>query len=767
MFQTFQSWALRNYGDSGKTKTVTRRKYERIIKILNGEEQSTAENSKFRFWVKAKGFRVGGDREDGTMGFLHVPTRGHGDGIGLDKGFKRVAIVEDFFDIIYNVHVEMDGRGGKHAGQKRTYRAIAETYAFLPREAVTRFLMSCSDCQKRMHLTSESINNNNNIPVTAMSDDSPAIDFSLPITQTYLTRMCINDNNEVRGYERLQVRGYERLQVRGCERLQVRGCERLQVRGCERLQVRGYERLQVRGCERLQVRGCERLHVRGCERLQVRGYERLQVRGYERLQVRGYERLQVRGFGSLDPNVTRTDKQGIRGVQASGACTDSDRMSKRGAKHSKGKAEDSMSSEESEVSRDRSVSPHTETTSSPSNGPKTEGADETTTSPLNMATGTKCARLEEGVAAEKPVPAPLITPSSEPSNASPVKVEEPVVERLPTERIERKRRASDELSMDSSTKASESGNLDELQAVRDDDEDDDNDDDDKVLPGQDIDPERLKAFNMFVRLFVDENLDRMVPISKQPKDKIQAILEACDRQFPEFHERARKRIRTYLKSCRRMRRSKEQNGWEPLRPTPPHLTSAAAEGILAQACENESNNAKRMRMGLDPLPAAAMHNRGTTSSSATAQPSQTAPPPPPPPPVSHGQSQPAAEPIDRPIPPVTDFLRHTPATFRPPHDFHPPFFANGNGLFRPGFPTGYQPPAHHHPQLLQHQTLQHTQVQNGKWPTDLSLKKQNSKNQLSPSEVATIKQLIAGYRESAAFLYRSADELEQLLLQQN
>ena len=69
---------------------------------------------------------------------------------------------------------------------------------------------------------------------------------------------------------------------------------------------------------------------------------------------------------------------------------------------------------------------------------------------------------------------------------------------------------------------------------------------------------------MFVRLFVDENLDRMVPISKQPKDKIQAILEACDRQFPEYHIRSRKRIRTYLKSCRRMRRSKEQNGWEPV-----------------------------------------------------------------------------------------------------------------------------------------------------------------------------------------------------------
>ena len=43
-----------------------------------------------------------------------------------------------------------------------------------------------------------------------------------------------------------------------------------------------------------------------------------------------------------------------------------------------------------------------------------------------------------------------------------------------------------------------------------------------------------------------------------------------------------------------------------MRPTPPHLTSAAAEGILAQACENESQNAKRMRMGLEPL--AVSHN---------------------------------------------------------------------------------------------------------------------------------------------------------------
>lgn len=55
---------------------------------------------------------------------------------------------------------------------------------------------------------------------------------------------------------------------------------------------------------------------------------------------------------------------------------------------------------------------------------------------------------------------------------------------------------------------------------------------------------------------------------------------------------------------------------------------------------------------------------------------------------------------------------------------------------------------------------------NGNGPTDLSLKRPVFPHKLSPSEIAAVKQLITGYRESAAFLLRSADELEQLLLQQ-
>ena len=37
------------------------------------------------------------------------------------------------------------------------------------------------------------------------------------------------------------------------------------------------------------------------------------------------------------------------------------------------------------------------------------------------------------------------------------------------------------------------------------------------------------------------------------------------------------------------------------RPPPPHLTSVLAEQMLARACENEAENAKRMRMGIEPV----------------------------------------------------------------------------------------------------------------------------------------------------------------------
>ncbi|XP_048405733.1 nucleolar protein 4-like b isoform X3 [Stegostoma tigrinum] len=315
----------------------------------------------------------------------------------------------------------------------------------------------------------------------------------------------------------------------------------------------------------------------------------------------------------------------------------------------------------------------------------------------------------------------------------------------------------------------------------DDDDHDDHEDSEKINDSEGMDPERLKAFNMFVRLFVDENLDRMVPISKQPKEKIQAIIESCSRQFPEFQERARKRIRTYLKSCRRMKKNgielasrlhassfrqedreegasnffmtavtgsapsstnRKRACWRvrrtsgfsssESRPTPPHLTSAMAENILAAACESESRKAaKRMRLEAyqlqdEPI-ALDKHTQQTRETVQLAHNTYSLPA------ASYSQDQMY----------INGGLNYS---------------YRGYGGIGGGLQTGT--------------------LSNG--PTDLSMKalasnsaSSNTNNrsipaaQLSPTEINAVRQLVAGYRESAAFLLRSADELENLILQQN
>uniref|UniRef100_A0A3Q4GR85 Nucleolar protein 4-like b n=1 Tax=Neolamprologus brichardi TaxID=32507 RepID=A0A3Q4GR85_NEOBR len=88
------------------------------------------------------------------------------------------------------MHVEISGDPGKapkHAGQKKTYKAIAETYAFLPREAVTRFLMSCGECQKRMHISTTTQDcKENDRPSPQVSE---VIDYNVPLTTTYMKQM--------------------------------------------------------------------------------------------------------------------------------------------------------------------------------------------------------------------------------------------------------------------------------------------------------------------------------------------------------------------------------------------------------------------------------------------------------------------------------------------------------------------------------------------------------------------------------------------------
>lgn len=117
---------------------------------------------------------------------------------------------------------------------------IAETYAFLPREAVTRFLMSCSDCQKRMHLplNNESTGANatdssrcpspllpalpDTRPFVTSNDAPPIIDFSMPLTNTFLNHWKKKDGHPTSAQHRITDDSYSYQadnEVRRCQNL--------------------------------------------------------------------------------------------------------------------------------------------------------------------------------------------------------------------------------------------------------------------------------------------------------------------------------------------------------------------------------------------------------------------------------------------------------------------------------------------------------------------------------------------------------------------
>nr|XP_057907360.1 nucleolar protein 4-like isoform X2 [Doryrhamphus excisus] len=662
MFSEFQDWCLRTYGDSGKTKTVTRRKYNKIMQTLLQNDESDGVyvdnshiNAKFKFWVKSKGFQVGTNvlgehNKKGAPGkpVLYVPVKStcsDGHSAQDNSSLKRVAVVEDFFDIIYAMHVEIGadpGRAPKHAGQKKTYKAIAETYAFLPREAVTRFLMSCGECQKRMHINPSTAEFKENDRPTSLVPD--LIDYNMPLTATYLKQM------------------------------------KLQCMTATERDDSSVSSEDMNGAEPAWV---------AAEQPPV-----------PEPGLPNGERLG-------DPAATikeEDDDDSSQGSSANGMpALTSPEVHPVGGNPPEGGA---LYGDVTENGLSAPLDFSTTLSSSSSDDQQ----------PVNLSDRL----LPAGCSPQNSYPA-------DPNRKYPIKTE--YSNKSPPYSSGSYDSVKTELSM-----CAEDLTSGRAQIVDDDDDDhDDHDDADKINDAEGMDPERLKAFNMFVRLFVDENLDRMVPISKQPKEKIQAIMESCSRQFPEFQERSRKRIRTYLKSCRRMKKS----GFE-IRPTPPHLTSAMAENILAAACESETRNAaKRMRLDVYPADEPISVDKPSTRDPASVAPSSFA--------ISS-----------------TAFAQDQ-------------LYTNGGLNYNL---RGYGTVSSNQQNAA---AGAHT---NG--PTDLSMKSiapnssSSSSNshgqggggggasaQLSPPEVTAVRQLIAGYRESAAFLLRSADELENLILQQN
>lgn len=927
LFTTYQPWVIQTYGDSAKTKTITLKKYARILRTLRGEECNSSDSSKFRFWVKAKGFHIGKpptydakpadgivcrysvldaegcargpDGQDIYTGSqndppLYIATPPVKNAANQEPVYRKVAIVENFFDIIYTVHVELEGRPGKHAGQKRTYRTITETYAFLPREAVTRFLTGCAECARRPRSASPPP-----LPTPSPSPTRhPTYQHLLPLTAPDYTR---NWESEI---DAAQSNFYE-IKIEFTELQPVKKVESPKQTEQEdeptyielTSKTNSFDSNPIFNRTSLEPPFREGEPVRADPEIDKDDTNSLiidveDVRGEsmpllidedaattdectrvtessessEKL-VKKYNPLDVANLTSKDPPKSRlsgkkkllpsnTDYSNVYGsypkpwrpdgsVYCGGEEMDySVPITTAYLKHMRYLSyrdrmdmenKDNMTPEPSDMNDDDNFSSR--------NGDISESGAE------SMADLWASYHSALGLGSKPPKPpTPLATGHSSPIHVGSAT---PGMEPASTH---------DETSSSDRAKDDDDGGAS------------DDDSDDRVDP-QHHDPERLKAFNMFVRLFVDENLDRIVPISKQPKEKIQAIIDSCSRQFPEFAERARKRIRTYLKSCRRNKKVRGDapalgnggsssipvggSGWDSaVRPTPAHLTSVQAEHILAQACENESLNAKRMRLGLDPvsqplptLPTPMAIDSTATSGVASSFLSL----------YSGAISSPASTPATTTSTTSLSSAGHSKAaadTTRPtasPTMENPLLnnnslkLDNANGstgsktaspasspapLFRPTFPNTFgtpqtfgrpNPNTNPSPALTNSALLSsltalpptgvgvnaamaayqsallsamaahtHTFPTNLSAPTDLSLKstptstphhatscstplpatssssqsKPLLSHKLSSAEVAAVRQLITGYRESAAFLLRSADELEALLLNQ-
>lgn len=140
----YAEWIQRQYGGPGcRAKIVGRPKYDQIVRAVRGELRRAAYSSKFRFWVRAKGFRMGkpvSDAINDVDSLYVVDTRNrcnvsaavvsasspqvNGSKKQQDC-YKKVAVVDEFFDIIYRVHCSGGGFSARHSGQKRTHRMVS------------------------------------------------------------------------------------------------------------------------------------------------------------------------------------------------------------------------------------------------------------------------------------------------------------------------------------------------------------------------------------------------------------------------------------------------------------------------------------------------------------------------------------------------------------------------------------------------------------------------------------------------------------------
>ncbi|XP_045592001.1 uncharacterized protein [Procambarus clarkii] len=133
----FQEFCNEKFANSKTTPVLSRKRFDRILNYLK-DPQSCAD-SKLKFYIKKNNFFK-----------ITFPDTGEEETIAKkeqDNILKRVVCYEDFYSIIKEYH----GNVVKHASSRKTFKAIQEQYALIPREAVEKYCSICMVCKLRVN----------------------------------------------------------------------------------------------------------------------------------------------------------------------------------------------------------------------------------------------------------------------------------------------------------------------------------------------------------------------------------------------------------------------------------------------------------------------------------------------------------------------------------------------------------------------------------------------------------------------------------------
>jgi len=130
--------------ESGKSKLMTKDKYDRIVSLLLN--RSTCTDCHFRHWVKVRRFSVVDLPVYGLSNVLMIPRSQRKGDVGRQEGeLLRVIHQDELYSVVkyvHNVHLV-------HAGYKKVLAKIEQEFYGVSREYVQEFCKTCPTCELR------------------------------------------------------------------------------------------------------------------------------------------------------------------------------------------------------------------------------------------------------------------------------------------------------------------------------------------------------------------------------------------------------------------------------------------------------------------------------------------------------------------------------------------------------------------------------------------------------------------------------------------